>query len=224
MGGEADPAVTATSREGGGTDRDCDTKARSFEQLAQRAAPMGDHVSHCPQTIPISASSACKFLRPRELPSRQWFLDVRGKSGQADGVTRLWKAQRVVFAAALVFSAACAKKSPAVQVADAFVDAYFAHADQEKAKEYTAFTATAMLDEEEKQVAGLRHDGYGPSEAGANVSCRRSGESTMRGERVRVPYECTVHSEAGDTMRDADIELAEINGAWKVVRIGLTNR
>ncbi len=119
--------------------------------------------------------------------------------------------------------AGCAKQGAPEQVADAFADAYFRHADQEKAKEYTALGATEMMDEELRGVAQLRKDGYTPTEAGADVTVRR-GEPTRREQRVRVPYEIVVKAEGAETIRDADVELASIRGAWKVVRVGLKPR
>ncbi len=120
--------------------------------------------------------------------------------------------------------AGCAKQGAPEQVADAFVDAYFRRADQEKAKEYTALGATEMLDEELRGVAQIRKDGYTPAEAaGSEISVRR-GASTRRDERVRVAYEIVVKAEGTETVRDADVELASIRGAWKVVRLGLKGR
>lgn len=120
--------------------------------------------------------------------------------------------------------AACAKASAPEQIADQFAEAYFGRADQEKAKEFTALGATSMLDAEIQEVTALRKDGYGPNEAGSNVTYRRNGEPTKRDQRVRVAYEITVHTSGTDSVRDADVELAEIQGAWKVVRIGLKPR
>jgi hypothetical protein len=145
-------------------------------------------------------------------------LDVRGETGQAGGVGRPFKS---VFGVLLLGAVACAKPTGPEQVADQFVDAYFGRADQEKAKEFTALGATAMLENEAKEVAGLRKEGYGPKEAGADVSFVR-GPSTRREQRVRVPYEIVIHTGAEDVKRDADIELTEIQGSWKVVRVGLT--
>lgn len=120
--------------------------------------------------------------------------------------------------------AGCAKQGAPEQVADAFVDAYFRHADQEKAKEYTALGATEMMDEELRGVAQIRKDGYTPAEAaGSEVTVRR-GASTRRDQRVRVPYEIVVKTDGSETVRDADIELANLRGAWKVVRVGLKPR
>ena len=119
--------------------------------------------------------------------------------------------------------AGCAKQGAPEQVADAFADAYFRRADQEKAKEYTALGATEMMDEELRGVAQIRKDGYTPAEAGVEVTVRR-GEATRREQRVRVPYEIVVKAEGAETVRDADVELASIRGAWKVVRVGLKPR
>jgi hypothetical protein len=119
-------------------------------------------------------------------------------------------------------AAGCAKKAGPEDVADAFADAYFRLADQEKAKEYTAFGATQMLDAELKSVEQIRKDGYTPSEAGVNVTVRR-GASSTRDQRVRIPYEVAVHPPSGgaETVRVADVELTQIAGVWKVVRVGM---
>ena len=122
------------------------------------------------------------------------------------------------------FLAGCAKPGGPEAVADAFADAYFRRADQEKAKEYTAFGATEMLEKELRDVAQLRRDGYTPSEARvAEVNVRR-GEPSKRDQRIRFPYAITVKSEGAETVRDADVELAQIHGAWKVVRVDMKTR
>jgi hypothetical protein len=118
----------------------------------------------------------------------------------------------------------CTKQGAPEQVADAFVDAYFAHADQEKAKEYTALGATTMLDTEILAVTQLRKDGYTPSEAGGGDVRVHRGASTKRDERIRFPYEIKVKNGDTETVRDADVELASIGGIWKVVRLGLKQR
>ena len=120
--------------------------------------------------------------------------------------------------------AGCAKQGAPEQVADGFVDAYFRHADQEKAKEYTALGATEMLEHELHEVAALRKDGYTPTEAGGGDVEVRRGESTKRDQRLRFPYEIKVKNGDTTTVRDADVELASIHGAWKVVRVGVTPR
>ena len=117
--------------------------------------------------------------------------------------------------------AGCARQGAPEQVADAFVDAYFRRADQEKAKEYTALGATEMLDKELGEVAQLRRDGYTPNEAGGGDVTVRRGESSKRDQRIRFPYQITVRNEGTETVRDADVELANIRGGWKVVRVGL---
>jgi hypothetical protein len=118
----------------------------------------------------------------------------------------------------------CTKQGAPEQVADAFVDAYFARADQEKAKEYTALGATEMLETEIRAVSALRKDGYTPQEAGGGDVRVHRGGSTKREERIRFPYEITVKNSGTETVRDADVELANIGGAWKVVRVGLKQR
>jgi len=124
----------------------------------------------------------------------------------------------------LVTLAGCAKQGAPEQVADAFVDAYFRRADQERAKEFTALGATEMLDKELKDVAQVRKQDYNAGEtAGAEVSVHR-GEPTRRDERVRVPYEIVVKAGGAESVRDADVELANIRGAWKVVRLGMKTR
>ncbi len=118
----------------------------------------------------------------------------------------------------------CKKKGGPEQVADLFAEAYFEHADQEKAKEYTALGATTMLDEELRAVEKIRNEGYTPS-AGALGDIRvHRGASTTRDQRIRFPYEVTVSAEGVETVRDADVELAQIQGAWKVVRVGVKQR
>jgi hypothetical protein len=120
--------------------------------------------------------------------------------------------------------AGCEKKGSPEAVADAFVDAYFLHMDQERAKEFTALGATEMMDKELKDVAQIRKDGYEASDAAPEMSVRR-GTSVPRDQRVRVPYE--IHIKSGtspEVVRDADVELSKIDGTWKVVRLGLVHR
>jgi hypothetical protein len=119
---------------------------------------------------------------------------------------------------------ACAKEGAPEQVADAFVDAYFRHADQEKAKEFTALGVTEMLDKELREVAQLRKEGYTPEAAGGGDVDIHRGQASRRDERVRLPYVVTVKNGGTETVRDADVELASIHGVWKVVRLGLKQR
>jgi hypothetical protein len=125
---------------------------------------------------------------------------------------------------ALSFSlVACGNAGAPEQVADAFAEAYFQRMDQEKAKEYTALGASSMLDDELRDVAEIRKDGYSPGEAAAEVTIRR-GEPSPREQRIRFPYEVRVKTGAAEHVTDADIELAQIQGSWKVVRVGLRPR
>jgi hypothetical protein len=118
---------------------------------------------------------------------------------------------------------ACAEPTGPEAVADAFADAYFRRMDQQKAKEFTALGASAMLDAELREVAEIRKEGYDPEEAGAAVTLKR-GPISHREQRIRIPYEVVIKHDDVETTRDADIELTQLDGAWKVVRVGLTSR
>jgi hypothetical protein len=147
-------------------------------------------------------------------------LDVRRKTGQARGVPRSLLA--IVLACALPL-ASCSKDGSPEQVADSFAEAYFSEMNQEKAKEFTALGATAMLEKELRDVEEIRKGGYTADQAHSSVILRR-GEATKREQRIRIPYEVIVKADDSETVRDADVELAQIQGAWKVVRVGLKPR
>lgn len=115
--------------------------------------------------------------------------------------------------------AGCSKPGAPENVADAFVEAYFVQVDQEKAKEFTALGATKMLENELREVASVRGDGYNPTEARGEVTVTR-GEPTKREHRIRYPYEIRIRADGSETIRQADIELTQIQGGWKVVRVG----
>ncbi len=102
-------------------------------------------------------------------------------------------------------------------VADAFADAYFGRADQAAAKPFTALGAAKMLDDEIADTRAVRDSGYTPSEANLNVKVDR-GPRSSRGERVRFDY--TVGYQGG-VVKHADIELSQVDGGWKVVRVGV---
>lgn len=143
------------------------------------------------------------------------------ENGQAAEVFR----RAVIAAVALTLAlGGCKKKGGPEQVADAFTEAYFQHADQEKAKEFTALGATQMLDEELRAVEKIRKEGYTPSEAALGDIRVRRGDSTTREQRIRFPYEVIVRTEGVETVRDADVELTQIQGVWKVVRVGVKQR
>jgi hypothetical protein len=127
-----------------------------------------------------------------------------------------------VFLALILPLAGCSKPGAPEQVADGFADAYFRKIDQEKAKEYTALGATEMLDAELRSVADVRKGGYTPEDAASDDVTLKRGEAVKREARLRFPYEVVHRSREGvETVRDADIELAQIQGAWKVVRLGV---
>jgi hypothetical protein len=154
-------------------------------------------------------------------PRRGTVLDVSWENGQAAEVFRSAVIATVALTLAL---GGCKKKDDAEHVADAFAEAYFEYADQEKAKEYTALGATVMLDEELRSVEKIRKDGYTPGGGALGDIRVHRGASTTRDQRIRVPYEVTVRYEEVETVRDADVELTQINGAWKVVRVGVKQR
>jgi hypothetical protein len=126
-------------------------------------------------------------------------------------------------AAAILAGPGCKKptENTPESVADAFVEAYFRQMDQQRAKEFTALGATKMLETELKEVQEVRKEGYSPGSV--DVAVHR-GEPTPRDERVRVPYEIEIRHEGGKEVREADVELARIDGAWKVVRVGVKAR
>jgi hypothetical protein len=121
-------------------------------------------------------------------------------------------------------SVGCARDGSPESVADAFAEAYFQRMDQEKAKEYTALGASAMLDAELAEVRSLREGGYGPAEAAAAEVVLRRGEAQPRDQRLRFPFEIAVRTEGEELVRNADVELTQIDGRWKVVRVGLEPR
>ncbi|MFO0762964.1 MAG: hypothetical protein U0359_41395 [Byssovorax sp.] len=127
--------------------------------------------------------------------------------------------------AVLVLAAGCSNPGSPERVADGFADAYFRQIDQEKAKEFTALGATEMLEAELKAVAEVRKGGYSAAEAADQEVTLRRGEPTHRDQRLRYPYEVVLRSRDGvETVREADVELAQIQGAWKVVRLGVHAR
>jgi hypothetical protein len=149
---------------------------------------------------------------------------VAHETGQADGVFGRLGTPRIAALAFMVALLGCAKKGSPEAVADGFVDAYFLHMDQERAKEFTALGATEMMDKELRDVAQIRKDGYSPADAAPDMSVKR-GPASPRDQRIRFPYEIHVRSGgAPEVVRDADIELAQIDGTWKVVRVALHQR
>jgi transcriptional accessory protein Tex/SPT6 len=139
-----------------------------------------------------------------------------------------WAVQRTSFALALAVLAAlpplssgCGKQGTPEAVADAFVEAYFVQVDQEKAKEFTALGATKMLEEELREVAQVRKEVYELTEARGSVTVHR-GEPVTREQRIRFPYQIKVSADGTETIqKEADVELSQIQGGWKVVRVGV---
>ncbi len=120
---------------------------------------------------------------------------------------------------ALLLLGACNAPAPGTPeaVADAFADAYFGHADQEHAKQFSALGATKMLEDEAAETRAVRNSSYTPSEANLNVKVVR-GQRSSRDERLRFEYTVTFQ---GGVEKRADIELSRLEGVWKVVRVGV---
>jgi hypothetical protein len=114
----------------------------------------------------------------------------------------------------------CKDTSSPEYVADQFVEAYFQRVDQAAARQFTALGATEMLDREIEATRSIRASGYTPDQATAAVKFRR-GTRAMRGDRVRFDYDITIQSDGTEVKRQADVELASIQAAWKVVLLNL---
>ncbi|HKQ68467.1 MAG TPA: hypothetical protein VJT73_03970 [Polyangiaceae bacterium] len=119
--------------------------------------------------------------------------------------------------------AGCVDKGEPEYAADQFVDAYFRRMDQQAARQFTALGATEMLDRELDLTRGVRADGYTPAQAAADVVCKRLSRSA-RGERVRFDYDVVIRHEQSEDHRAADIELAKIQSAWRVVRVDVKTK
>src|SRR5580658_10152541 len=116
----------------------------------------------------------------------------------------------------LVVLGACRDTASSEYVADQFADAYFRRFDQDSALAFTALGATEMLDKELADTKAIRESGYTPAEAAAEVTYTR-GPGKPRDARVDYHYVITARSEdSAPVVREADVELAKIGGAWKV--------
>lgn len=126
-------------------------------------------------------------------------------------------------AIALVQSVACRDKAASDYVADEFADAYFRRMDQDAALKFTALGATEMLDKELQDTKSLRESGYTPSDAAAAVTFMR-GPAVHRDARVGYHYTVTVRADDSPPVkREADLELAQIGGGWRVVSVRIAN-
>jgi hypothetical protein len=113
----------------------------------------------------------------------------------------------------------CRDTASSEYVADQFADAYFRRFDQDSALAFTALGATEMLDKELADTKALRESGYTPAEAAAEVTYTR-GPGTPRDARVDYHYVVTARSEdSAPVVREVDVELSKIGGAWKVVTL-----
>lgn len=126
---------------------------------------------------------------------------------------------RAPVAATLVFLSACHAGTSSEKIADQFADAYFRRFDQEAALAFTALGATEMLDKELADTKAIRESGYTPAEAAASVTFRR-GPATTRDARIDYRYVVVARVDEGEPVtHEADLELARIGGAWKVVTV-----
>lgn len=112
----------------------------------------------------------------------------------------------------------CTEGTAPERVADQFAEAYFRRMDPLAARPFAALGAGEMLDREIGLARSVRGEGPASVRAAAEVALQRQGRS-VRGERVRVGYEIIFRSEGGDSKRWADLDLARIEAAWKVVRV-----
>jgi hypothetical protein len=132
---------------------------------------------------------------------------------------RNWAGLFVALGSAALLVPACHGAATSETVADQFADAYFRRFDQEAALSYTALGATEMLDKELAETKAIR-ESYSPAEAAASVTFTH-GPATPR--EARVDYHYVIIARADDdsapVTREADIELAKIAGAWKVVTV-----
>ncbi|HEX9295359.1 MAG TPA: hypothetical protein VF881_05975 [Polyangiaceae bacterium] len=124
---------------------------------------------------------------------------------------------------AVTLASACTDKSAPEYVADQFVEAYFRRMDQQAARQFTALGATEMLDRELELTRSVRADGYTAEQAAAEVVYRRTARN-KRGERVRFDYDISIKHEDSEEHRAADVELANIQTVWKVVRVEVKAR
>jgi hypothetical protein len=121
----------------------------------------------------------------------------------------------------LVLLGACSHPPTSDEVADQFADAYFRRMDQEAALAYTALGATEMLDKELADTEAIRKSGYTPAEAAASVTFTH-GAATPRDKRMDYRYVVVARADDGPPVtHEADLELAQIGGAWKVVTVRL---
>ncbi len=135
------------------------------------------------------------------------------------GVRATRLAVMVALAASSPWSTGCRDKASSDYVADEFADAYFRRMDQESALHFTALGATDMLDKELRETKALRESGYTPNEAASSVYLTR-GPAVPRDARVDYRFDITARPEdSPPVQRTAELELAKIDGVWKVVSV-----
>lgn len=124
----------------------------------------------------------------------------------------------LAFAVAL----ACSGKpsNTPVAVAERFLDLYFVEIDQEKALPLVTGLAKEAIEDELREVAQIRQDGYGPSEAKGKAYYQKTYASEdPAGGSARLIYDLTMEhgqGESGRTYRHVLLSLRKEEGAWKV--------
>ncbi len=118
----------------------------------------------------------------------------------------------------------CERADPGApeSVADAFADAYFARANQEEAMKHAALGMAKQLEKEVLETQAIRSKGSGPEQAELTARVERGARSEREG-RVRFAYSIRFGGSAAAHEKRADVELARIDGNWKVVRVGLVD-
>jgi hypothetical protein len=123
----------------------------------------------------------------------------------------------------LLFVPGCRDKTGSDYVADQFADAYFRRMDQDAALHYTALGATEMLDKELRDTKAIRESGYTPAAAAAAGVTYTRGLAVPRDKRVGYHYVITVQNPDSEPAKhEADVELSQIAGGWKVVSVRMT--
>src|SRR5262245_33152705 len=139
-----------------------------------------------------------------------------------------------VRALSIVFLAACGgpPANTPVGVAERFLDLYFVEIDQEKALPLLTDPAREAIEEELREVAKIRAEGYGPAQAKGKAYYQQSyrQEDPSSGS-ARLVYDLTMElgeGESSRTRRHVLLSLRKEAGQWKVasftIRDGVSPR
>jgi hypothetical protein len=107
-----------------------------------------------------------------------------------------------------------------VAVAERFLDLYFVEIDQEKALPLVTGVARDALENELRDVAKIRAEGYGPSQAMGKAYYQRTYlKEEPSGESARLVYDLTMEFGEGESSRmrrHVFLTLRKEEGRWKV--------